>query len=71
MQLACARASRCMNGDRFALSGRNSLAGTRPLSTSTDRITSMSTSRASAQAMNPVSAIAVGVDMFNPLSITV
>lgn len=53
-QFAWARASRCMNGERFELSGLNSLDRDRPVITRQERMTSMSTSRNSAQAMNSV-----------------
>src|SRR5690348_2506897 len=60
MQLAWALASRCMKGDSPELSGMNPLAGTLPRNTSCVRMTSMSTSRSSAQAMKPVNAIELG-----------
>src|SRR5688500_6991821 len=56
MQLRCARASRCMNGDRLALSGTNWLAGTLPVMTCTVRTASIRTSSASVQATKPVKA---------------
>ncbi len=50
------RASRCMNGDRLALSGTNWLAGTLPVITCTVRTASISSSSANVQATKPVNA---------------
>src|SRR4029078_6299356 len=44
-ELACARARRCMKGDRLALSGVKPLAGTDFLNTSPVRIASINTIR--------------------------
>ena len=44
MQFACARASRCMNGDRVEFAGSKPLAGTALVSTSRARIASIRTS---------------------------
>jgi hypothetical protein len=50
-----------MKGDRLLFSGLKPLAGTTLRATSALRMPSMSTSRASVQAMKPVRAKAVGV----------
>ena len=60
-QLACARASRCMKGDSPALSGVNRFGATSRVSTSLERMASISTSSASDQAMKAVRANRVGL----------
>src|SRR5690554_1060564 len=59
-QLACARASRYMKGERPALSGAKPLAATLPWNTSFVRRVSMSTRSSNAQVIKPVKAIRLG-----------
>lgn len=63
MQLAWALASRCMNGERFALSGTNPLAGIFRRRTSRVRSTSIRTRSSRVHAMKPVNAKVLGLLM--------
>ena len=58
MQLACARARRCMNGDRLELSGLNSFAAMAFVTTYRVRNASIKIKRSSVQPTKPRSTIA-------------
>ncbi len=60
-QLACARAKRCMKGERLELSGLNSFVGIRFRTASPPRKSSIRISRANVHPIKPVRAIAVGL----------
>jgi len=64
IQFACVRAKRCINGDRFELSGVNSFAATSLVKTIFERIDSIKINKNRAQLINPSNEITVGEFIF-------
>ena len=69
MQLAWARARRCMNGERLELSGLNSFPAMRPTATSRPRRISIRTTSSNVHAIRSVNTVSDAYAIFGPSQI--